>query len=111
LSSYETRFIDEKLNRYLALSLLHFVREGELKLDGEASYHDSLLKGLAAELGEFGITLEKGKISKDRVVLELIFWPSLGEKPTDRANTIYLTPFELASELASVTERIRKKLA
>ena len=110
LSSYETRFIDEKLNRYLALSLLYFVREGELKLDGEPSYHHSLLKGLAAELEEFGIRLEKGKITKGRAVLELIFWPSLAEKPSDRENSFYLTPFELANELASVTERIRKKL-
>jgi hypothetical protein len=111
LSSYETRFIDERLNRYLALSLLHFVREDELILDGQPSYHDSLLRGLAAELGEFGITLEEGKISKGKTVLELIFRPSLGEKPSDNENCIYLTPFELANELASVTERIRKKLA
>lgn len=111
LSSYETRFIDDKLNRYLALSLLHFVREGELKLDGEQKYHEALLKGLAAELEEFGINLEKGRISKGSSVLELLFWPSLGKKPSDQENSVYLTPFELANELASVTERIRKKLA
>jgi len=112
LSSFDTRFIDSKLNRHLGLSLLRFIRSNELEIDGDEKLLDSLKKSIEDELNAFGIHMENGQLSLGSKSIELNLQPSLSipsfSHSHDQAIT---TPYQLSHELYPTVEKIRSILA
>ena len=109
LSSYNNRFKDSLLNRYLAISLGEFLKTGEIKLDADATLKSALTKSLHLELEALGAKLVDEKyIQLDAKLIEISWIPSLKKKSPAVAE-YQLTPFDLINHLAGIINDIRSR--
>lgn len=111
LSSYDTRFVDYKLNRHLGLSLLNYIRDGEVSLDGDEVLIRRLMNSLEKELTENGLSFDGKKVkSVSGSYVKVCIKPSLMSVSDTGQNVITITPHELAHDLAPLVEKIKAKV-
>lgn len=107
LSSYSTRFIDNQLNRHLAMSLLNYIKNDELTLDGDPQLISMLFKGLSKELEGLGISLEGNELIKGTKRKKILLEPSLSVMDHSTDNII-LSPFELLFDMLPSVEKVER---
>lgn len=108
LSSYETRFFDHTLNRFLACSLAQYLKENSIS-NHEVAHSKELTKALLSrlnhQLSAFEIKVEERIISRGNVKLPFIIAPSL-KRTEKQGNAIIVTPYELLHDLSGVSHYI-----
>ncbi|EOA9034946.1 DEAD/DEAH box helicase [Vibrio harveyi] len=111
LSSYDTRFIDHKLNRHLGLALLRYIRDEVLELDGDSEINSQLLASLKLELESIDFSFDGKHVnSVDGKCIEIKLRPSLSIESGSEKDVVSITPHELANDLAPIIEKIKTKV-
>lgn len=108
LSSYETRFFDHILNRFLACSLAQYLKENSIpnhEVAHSIDIKNALLNRLNRQLSGFGIIVKDGFIYRGPDKRPFVVAASLKRKEHN-GNIIVVTPYELLHDLSGVSHYI-----
>ncbi|MDC1239893.1 DEAD/DEAH box helicase [Litorivicinus sp.] len=107
LSSYQNRFVDPLLNRFMGVALARTLLSGNLEQDGDEKYLQRLARRLTEEIRQVGgnITGERS-FTLNGKARSFDFIPSLSEPQSRDSEHFSLRPIDIALKLPNIIDEL-----